>query len=347
MNSKTQVAGNSCVRAAAHLVVALAVLGLAALLVANHFLRPTSPFIALAGTINHLLFLLALPLGLGLLLFRTRAALALFAVLVTLFLVAHPVLPSLAAVLSPQPDGATLTAMTFNLGAHRTPPRMLAQTIAASEADIVAVQELTSGSAAVLASELAAIYPFQILDLSTGTTGFLSRLPILDAKWNRPPAGRPFLHVIVEHDGAEMHVFPVHFYPPRIIWSKRFPLPRGLNEAGLEAEVAYLLQQTAGITAPVIVMGDFNMSDQIGAYNAITTALTDAYRHAGYGLGLSFPNNAYLAGIRLPSPLLRIDYLFYSPQLEAISARVNCVEGQSDHCPLLVDLVMPVSRRAG
>jgi vancomycin resistance protein VanJ len=312
--------------------------GLATLLIANHYLRQTSPFVALAGTFNLYLFLAGLPLALGLLLVRTRTALAMLILLAVLFLAAHPLLPSLSAVLPAGSRGATVTTMTFNLGWTLTPPQLLAQTLAAAPADIVAVQEVTAEAAAVLSDKLAAIYPYRILDPSVGTTGLLSKLPIVSTQWLSPPDGRPFLHVVVDHEGVELHVFAIHFYPPGIVWWESLPLPRGLIETGLEGEVATLLQQVAAVAAPVIVLGDFNMSDQSRAYAAMTTALQDGFRQAGIGLGRTFPNNFRLARVRLPFPLVRIDYVFHSAHLEATSAVVKCVEGQSDHCAVLVGL---------
>jgi endonuclease/exonuclease/phosphatase (EEP) superfamily protein YafD len=206
------------------------------------------------------------------------------------------------------------------------------------QADIVAVQELTTRSVAILAADLAADYPYQILEPAVASTGLFSKLPIVSYQWLSPPGGRPFLHVVVDHDGANLHVFPVHFYPPGIVWSEPFHLPRGIVEIDLEREVAYLLQQVAGVSGPVVVLGDFNMSDQSRAYSTMTTSLQDGFRQAGFGLGLTFPNNFRLAGVRVPIPLVRIDYVFHSPHMKTISATVNCIEGQSDHCAVLAVL---------
>ncbi|MEZ4519246.1 MAG: endonuclease/exonuclease/phosphatase family protein [Chloroflexota bacterium] len=338
MTNTRRPANGSCLREVIHILGLLFALGMAALLIANHFLRQTSPFITLAGTFNHLLFVAALPLVLGLILLRTRTGFITALLIVALFLLAHPVFPPVSAVLRAGDDQPTLSAMTFNLGWYLTPPELLARTIAETSADIVAVQEMSAESAYVLASELTAIYPYQILDPGTGTTGFLSKLPIISYEWLYPPTNRPFLHVVVEHGGRPLHIFPIHFYSPGLRWSGQLPLPEGMYEADLEEGVAYLLQQIAGISGPVVVLGDFNMSDQSHAYSAITAVLDDSYRQAGYGLGLTFPNNVHLSRVPIPFPLVRIDYVFYSDPLRAVSAQVNCVEGQSDHCSVFVEL---------
>ncbi len=331
-------ANHNRLRAAIHAAGLLYAFGLAALLLANYFLRQTSPFVALASTFNLYLFLAGLPLVVGLLLLRTRTALATLALLAALFLSANPVLPPVAATLPAKASGATVTAMTFNLGGGITPARLLAQTIAAAPADIVAVQELTADSAAVLGAELATLYPYQILDPAVGSTGLLSKLPIVSFQWLRPPGSRALLHVVVAQDGTALHVFAVHLLTPGILWWPSLHLPRGLVETSLEREVAALRQQVAAVTAPVIVLGDFNMSDQSRAYSALTTSLQDSFREAGTGLGRTFPNSLHLGRVRIPGPLVRIDYVFHSPQLQATAATVNCIEGQSDHCAVVVIL---------
>lgn len=326
-------------RVAIHTAGLLYVGGIAALLIANHYLRHSSPFVALASTFNLYLFAAALPLVFCLLLLRTRTALATLILLAVLFLLANPILPPISAVVPAKGGGVPIAMMTFNLGGGFTPPEPLAQTIAAAQADIVAVQELTTQSAAVLTAELAATYPYRILDPAGGSTGLLSKLPIVRYEWLRPPNGRPFLHVVVDQAGAKLHVFAIHFQTPGILWWERLPLPRGLIETGLEAEVAYLLPQVAAVSGPVVVLGDFNMSDQSGAYSAMTASLQDSFRQAGIGLGRTFPNNIRVAGVPIPFPLVRIDYVFHSAHLATTSAAVQCIEGQSDHCALIVALV--------
>ncbi len=105
--------------------------------------------------------------------------------------------------------------------------------------------------------------------------------------------------------------------------------------------MAALRQQVATVTVPVIVLGNFNMSDQSmsdqsRAYSALTTSLQDSFREAGTGMGRTFPNNLRLGRVRVPGPLVRIDYVFHSPPLKATAATVNCIDGQSDHGALMV-----------
>lgn len=338
MDDTANSAGSKRLRVAIQATGLLYVAGMTALLVANHYLRQALPFVALASTFSLFLFVAALPLAFCLILLRTRIALATLILLTILFLTANPLFPQLSAILPAGNQGAAVSMMTFNLGWELTSPELLAQTIADSQADVVAVQEVTAQAATILTRELAATYPYRILDPAAGTTGLLSKLPIVSYQWLTPPRGRPFPRVVVDQGGAQWHIFPIHFYPPGILWWERLHLPRGLIEADLEAEVAYLLQQIAAVSGPVVVLGDFNMSDQSRAYSAMTSRLQDSFRQAGMGLGRTFPNNFRLAGVPIPVPLVRIDYVFHSTHLETTSAAVHCVAGQSDHCAVMVYL---------
>lgn len=338
---------NIRIRRVIHGAGLLYVFSLTGLFVFNHFARQTSPLVALISTFNLYLFIAALPLIICLVLLRTRMAWAILISFAVLFLSTHPVLPSVSSIWRIHNESGNVSAMTFNLGGGITSPGLLAQTIQAAQADLVAVQELTVQTADVLEAELTATYPYRILEPSAGSTGFLSKLPIVSYQWLNPPFGRPFLHIVVARDGEVFHVFAVHLQTPGITWLEPFEVPSGIIETGMEGEVSYLLQQVVGLAEPVVVLGDFNMSDQSRAYRAMNSLLYDGFRQAGFGFGRTFPNNIRIAKFRIPNPLLRIDYIFHSPHMEAIAAEVNCIEGQSDHCAVQVTLGFKKSRQSG
>jgi endonuclease/exonuclease/phosphatase family metal-dependent hydrolase len=79
---------------------------------------------------------------------------------------------------------------------------------------------------------------------------------------------------------------------------------------------------------PVIICGDFNDPPSSYTYNRISSRLKDAFVEAGSGLG-----NTYNGII----PLLRIDYILHSPQLNSGQFRV-IEENFSDHFPITCQL---------
>jgi endonuclease/exonuclease/phosphatase family metal-dependent hydrolase len=72
---------------------------------------------------------------------------------------------------------------------------------------------------------------------------------------------------------------------------------------------------------PVIVCGDFNDTPMSYTYNQFQLRLMDAFRGSGFGLGGTYVG-------RLPAG--RIDYLFYSPQLEVSHFKIQR-KTPSDH----------------
>ena len=231
-----------------------------------------------------------------------------------------------------------MTVMTFNLGPNQALPEQNLAAIEAENADIVTVQELVPATVKLLRASLADRYPYMILDLRADTTGLLSRYPIINSDWFSPAGrGRSVLHATLNVNGTPLHILAVHPLPPGISWHDEYPLPTGLDDAEQELEAKDILRRVTYLEGPVLVMGDFNMSDQSSVYNLVSSALEDSYRQVGWGLGFTFPNHLKMQGMPVPGPFIRIDYVFHSAHTSAQSARVSC-EGGSDHCYLVVKL---------
>jgi len=82
---------------------------------------------------------------------------------------------------------------------------------------------------------------------------------------------------------------------------------------------------------PVIVAGDFNDTPVSYAYKKIKIGLTDAFRSSGKGFG-----NTYAGEL----PSFRIDYIFYSDELESIEFE-RIKSKFSDHFPITSTLQYP------
>lgn len=309
-------------------------------LLALRFLLPVwPPLLVLLGFLGPFLYaplVLLLPLAfLG----RARVAMAATLAVLALFLVNYLpfFLPRLAA--APATVAPPITVMTFNLGASRSSAGQLAQAIESTGAGIVAVQELVPETSAGLREELHELYPHQILDTNVAASGLLSRYPILSSEWFQPAGhGRPALHATIDLDGVPLQVIVVHPQPPGIDWlDGRIPLPVGVHDRTVHEQVADIAERVGALQGPLIVMGDFNMGDHSRAYQQLADTLHDAFRASGWGFGFTFPNHLQERGIRVPGPLIRIDYVFHSDALYARRAYVGC-RGGSDHCYVVAEL---------
>jgi endonuclease/exonuclease/phosphatase family metal-dependent hydrolase len=88
---------------------------------------------------------------------------------------------------------------------------------------------------------------------------------------------------------------------------------------------------------PAVAMGDFNMTEANQAYGRARRYLRDAWLEVGRGPGWTWPRE----GFPPMAPVLRLDYCFVSPAVQPSSMRVLDSLTGSDHCAVVVDLVLP------
>ena len=199
--------------------------------------------------------------------------------------------------------------------------------IRASGADVVSLEELSQDAVDAINEQLGDLYPYRILKPNgIAGMGMLSKLPIGDeAVAPLSAGGFPGIRGQVEFNGRRITVLCAHPAPP-------------LDEewaARAHREVV-ALAETARASKPVIVLGDFNMTDQHSDYRLLPRAgMRDAFREVGWGLGLTWPNRYYRRDV-VP-PLVRIDFIWHSDELEPLDCWVG-KPGVSDHCPVLADL---------
>jgi endonuclease/exonuclease/phosphatase family metal-dependent hydrolase len=223
-------------------------------------------------------------------------------------------------------------------------PTRIAEVIAESGAEIVALQELDvnrkrSGNvdqAMAIASALSMNVFFhpalQVVDELYGDA-VLSSLPIrlvkagaLPRSWAPRSETRGALWVEIVLGGTRVQIVNTHF---------------GLGVRERTAQADTLLGPEwighADCRKPLIALGDFNSIPLSFAYRRLASRLKDAQR-----LTPGRPERTFPAA----RPLLRIDHVFVSDDVEVVSAGVvksakACVA--SDHLPLRVDLRVPLS----
>ncbi len=96
-------------------------------------------------------------------------------------------------------------------------------------------------------------------------------------------------------------------------------------------------------SGPIIIVGDFNMTDQSDDYKLITSHYLDTYREVGWGLGFTFPDFTFASASPVPHnllplrPVVRLDYLFHNTSIQALDAHVWNSSGGSDHRPVFAE----------
>ena len=240
------------------------------------------------------------------------------------------------------PDGLALTVATYNVKGSVSDPQRVTAVIARLDADVIALQELGPDQAESLAAALADGYPYQALYplLPVHGVGILSHYPIRDEEVIRPfPDSMLTLRATLDVDGTAITVYVAHPPPPRHIL-----LPVTYDHSRRDAEVTILRERyLARETGPLIVVGDFNMSDQSDAYRQLDALLDDSFREAGRGLGFTFPDQLW-SRQRLFPLLLRIDYIWHNAHFAARHAHVGDDSGTSDHRPVVAELILKTAR---
>jgi len=291
--------------------------------------------------INSLLPLLTFPavplIAFALVLGQKRLAVALVPALALLLIQNVPLfLPNPST--APE-DAPRLRVLTFNLGSRIDTIPLFEAIIRSVNPDVVALQEFLTPTSDGLAAELADEYTYQALHPTGGFavgTGIFSRYPIVDDQALSGIVLGSQAVRIAWINGQEITIINAHPVPPQ--------LGLNFNTRRRSSEIAMLLEAAATETNPLILLGDFNSTDQSNDYARITARYGDAFRESGTGFGLTFPS---LSGYDYPyslfrwmPPVIRIDYVFYSEHWTAVSARVIGESGRSDHYPVTAELAL-------
>lgn len=234
---------------------------------------------------------------------------------------------------------STFLAMTFNVGAGLAPADKVVEAIRAEVPDIVGLEELSKAHAERIEADLADLYPWRVLHPGQKYEGkgLLSRFEIHEEEQLHFAPGRPDLRAMVEVQGRHLHVLVAHPRPPKVGL-------QGVVFDRVTARQIDMLAEMASNGDPTLLLGDFNMHPRGAPYRRWhETGLIDAFKEAG-ARGATLPKRVgntsrvheRLRQILLP-PVLRVDYIWYSPHLRAEEAWVG-PDGGSDHLPVLAML---------
>lgn len=296
--------------------------------------------VMLVAMLNNMLHLMLLPalLLLPFALVIRRWQIAGFVVLPFALAVQSYVLPPVtqAVAAPPDADGIPITVLTYNLLGRMGGFEESLAIIREADADIVALQEVgypTAEALTVLVDE----YPYMALHPHPHPTvgqAILSRYPITDSEFFQHdlPIRLGHQRAELDIDGQTVVVYNVH--PVHPLMGQGAVRVRADDIGGVLDRAAPDADQF-----PVLVVGDFNLTDQTGDYIRIRDTFNDVYRQRGAGLGYTFPDTSRTGGLwGVMPPLARIDYIFHDDDWLAWDARVWDRSGGSDHRPLWGEL---------
>lgn len=198
-----------------------------------------------------------------------------------------------------------LTVASHNVGADNSDPAGTARDLAASEADVLALEEITAQAKPVYEKSLAKTYPHHTVK---GTVGLWSKLPLSDTRpvdiamdygplADTKPADVKMtynraLRTTVATDKGPLAVYVAHLGSVRVtprdgFWTES----RDRNAKALAEAVAAERNERA------VLLGDLNGTTDDRALAGLTSQLRSAQEEAGDGLGLSWPASFPVARI--------------------------------------------------
>lgn len=327
---------------AQRLALAALILGIVLLLlaVADVALAERDHVFGLSRALAPYLALLLVPIGLLGLLVRGRLGLAMATVAAFgLALAIVRFLPGLpAGAVDVDPALPRIHLATWNLYHDAVGEETLIEALADRAPAIIALQELSPGRAAIIAGsdELRERFPYQELRPTQewDGLGLLSSWPMEGPiVIGREP---PHIAATVLAPGTSgLDVVSTHAPPPLALGSLGPTYAPGRRDEEL-ANLRALVDASMSQGRPVVLIGDFNLTDRELAYDELTAGLVDSYRAAGSGFGHTW-RPPYT---ELPFGLLRIDMVLAGPGLMPVASEPDCAARGADHCVLDVELAV-------
>jgi vancomycin resistance protein VanJ len=212
--------------------------------------------------------------------------------------------------------GGDLTVATHNVNADNPDPSGTARDVAASGADVVALEELTASAVPVYEKALASTYKYHAVE---GTVGLWSKDPLTGVKavdiklgWTRA------MRATVAAPDGQVAVYVAH------LPSVRVKMEAGFTARQRDKSADALGEAIADEKLPrKILLGDLNGTMNDRALNAVTSQMRSTQGAAGSGFGFSWPASF---------PMARIDQIMVKG-IEPESSW-TLPETSSDHLPV-------------
>lgn len=247
-------------------------------------------------------------------------------------------MPALGAARAADVGAPQISVLSWNVYAGNPHYDRISRLLARKPADVVLLQE-AQWQWVEYSQEVQAAYPYRLASPSDVPPGmvFLSVYPIvthgiLDGErdlWDIPR----LLWVKLDlGNGQRITVVGAH---PMSAYSvgKGCSLPVCYSPDWRDEQISAMrdsyISPMLASGEPLIVAGDFNITEREPAYADLSRGLIDAWRTVGSGLGSTWrPSLLMVQDVGL----LRIDYLFSSHNIAPLEMSVDCSSKDSDHC---------------
>jgi endonuclease/exonuclease/phosphatase (EEP) superfamily protein YafD len=231
-----------------------------------------------------------------------------------------------------------LELLVANVFIDNKTPAALARVLLARGGDVMVILEWNAGF--VREFDTAGgqdAYPHRVFDpadTSDYAVGIVSKKPLLEESKVLTLSRLKLTQAVVDVGGQTLTILGLN--PTAAVD------PGGFEE--WEQQLDELIQFVPSMVGPFVVAGDLNTTTyRPKVQELLDTGLVDAHESLGQGLSSSFKLSAD-GVLAVPGAVVRLDHVFLSHDVRAISAEDLPSEG-SDHVPFVVTLaVRPASR---
>jgi vancomycin resistance protein VanJ len=227
----------------------------------------------------------------------------------------------------PDPGVPHFVVASFNIFDERSTRPETIEAIGATGADVIALQETTPESEAIIRARYAEKYPYSLFKLGIG---FLSSFPMTERDYLPSFDGwHSGLHVSVETPAGIVELLNVHLAAPEGRFLKSLSSMADLPRVHRE-QMQDFVDKCA--RKPVIVLGDFN-EDDAGA----AVGLLESQGFVNI-LPLYHPGQFTWQGSSVGNQFKQVlDHVMFSPSLVPLNSWVG-ERGVSDHFPVMAHL---------
>ena len=224
----------------------------------------------------------------------------------------------------------TFEVMTFNTLFNNRDTAKIAEMLAVTQPDILALQEIHPKNRDAVLTALAD-YPYSIYHPNPDkhTIGLVSRFPIVSAEPLPYPPLKRGLRVIIDVDGQPLQVIVTHL-TPNLIKHRSWPQYIEATDAWFEQrdrEMALITQEIGDRPYPTLLLCDCNMTRTSQNYRDLSRHMADGFRDTGWGFGWSVFHPAF------SFPIIRFDYVWHTKELQVVRSSVG-PDANSDHYPV-------------
>lgn len=242
-------------------------------------------------------------------------------------------------------NDATLGVTSWNIEADDIDPTELLDRVRSAPSGVIVLVELSKADAAAISADrqIHQKFPTQLLYPDDGSSG-IGLLTDENVVISGHRTAQPAM-VWARLDfglGRQAVVVGAHPQPAQLNRLPGTPVPIDYDPTERDHELEIVRSTADGLIAndraPLVLAGDFNVTDGEPAYTELSKGLIDAQLATAFGPGWTWRPDQMK---ELPFGILRIDYVFGGNGATPQSLAVDCTPVGSDHCMLQASVEVP------